>query len=71
MTCNDFIFIAIPADELVCKDMFFIRVHCHSCYAIRVEWIRIESIRIEWLPIQSIRIERNILFEWILGNDAY
>ena len=71
--CFAFTYIAIPADALICKDMFCIHIHSHSCWCIpcewrRIEWIRIEWLRmilgIEWIRIGEIRIDR-IRVEWI------
>ena len=63
------ILIAIPADAMICKDMFCIHIHCHSCWCIpfewiRIEWIRIGGMRIEWIRIETIRIG-GIRIEWI------
>ena len=52
------ILIAIPADAMICTDMFSTYIHCHSCWCKPCEWIRIEWIRMEW-------IRMNLRIAWI------
>ena len=56
--CFAFTYIAIPPDAMICKDMFCIHIHCHSCWCKPFEWIRIEWIRIAWIRMETIRIDR-------------
>ena len=79
MTCNDTQTHCLPADAMICKDMFCIHIHCHSCWCIPFEWIRTEWMRIEgiriggiriaWIRIETIRIDKisidRIRVEWI------
>ena len=63
------ILVAIPADAMICKDMFCIHMHCHSCWCIpfegiRVQWMRIEGIRIEWIRMEGIRIYWRHTYWW-------
>lgn len=63
-------------DMLICKDMFCIRIHCHSCWCIRCTdmfcihihchscWCGTYSIRIEWIRIEWNCSER-IEIEWV------
>ena len=71
------ILIAIPADAMICKDMFCIHIHCHSRWCKPFEWIRIEWIRTGGIRVERIRIVGYVLvgyvchscwckpFEWI------
>ena len=61
--CFAFTYMAIPADAMICKDMFCIHIHCHSCWCkpfewIRIEWLRIGGISIDWIRMETIRIDR-------------
>ena len=51
------ILIAIPADAMICKDMFCIHIHCHSCWCNDMQGYVLHSHTLPFLPMQTFWID--------------